>query len=113
MALVQLVDREVWLLARDVVYVDGKPVPDSQRQRIPSASPRRRPVRDFEAIAQAGARFNIGPIQRNLSVPTLALWFLTPKMKQQFQFDHVGRGESGGVDCDVINFKELGRECFR
>jgi hypothetical protein len=110
-ALVQLVDREVWLLARDVVYVDGKPVPDSQRQRIPSAkSPSTdAAVRDFEAIAQAGARFNIGPIQRNLSVPTLALWFLTPKMKQQFQFDHVGREKVEGVDCDVIRFKELGK----
>jgi hypothetical protein len=110
-ALVQLVDRDVWLLARDVVYVDGKPVPDSQRQRIPSTkSPSTdAAVSDFEAIAQAGARFNIGPIQRNLSVPTLALWFLTPKMKRQFAFDHVGREKVEGVDCDVIRFKELGK----
>jgi hypothetical protein len=114
-ALVQLIDREVWLLARDVVYVDGKPVPDSQRRRIPSA-PSPSPdaaVRDFEAIAQAGARFNIGPIQRNLSVPTLALWFLTPKMKPQFEFDHVGREAVQGVDCDVIRFRELGKGMLR
>jgi hypothetical protein len=110
-ALVQLIDREVWLLARDVVYVDGKPVPDSQRRRIPSApsSSADAALRDFEAIAQAGARFNIGRIQRNLSVPTLALWFLTPKTKQQFEFDHDGREKVEGVDCDVIRFKELGK----
>ena len=114
-ALVQLIDREVWLLARDVVYVDGKPVPDSQRQRIPSAASTSTDtaVRDFEAIAQAGARFNIGPIQRNLSVPTLALWFLTPKLKQQFEFDHVGREKVEGVNCDVISFKELGKGMLR
>jgi hypothetical protein len=110
-ALVQLIDREVWLLARDVVHVDGKPVPDSQRRRIPSASSSsaEAAIRDFEAIAEAGSRFNIGPIHRNLSVPTLALWFLTPKMKPQFEFDHAGREKVEGVDCDVIRFKELGR----
>jgi hypothetical protein len=110
-ALVQLIDREVWLLARDVVYVDGKPVPESQRKRIPSAasSSAEAAIREFEAIAQAGARFNIGPIHRNLSVPTLALWFLTPKMKEQFEFDHAGREKVDGVDCDVVRFKEIGK----
>ena len=97
-ALVQLVDREVWLLARDVVTRRrqagaGLPAAAHSVREVPSTDAA---VRDFEAIAQAGARFNIGPIQRNLSVPTLALWFLTPKLKQQFQFDHVGAREGGG-----------------
>jgi hypothetical protein len=111
-ALVQLLEQQVWLLARDIVQVDGKAVPDADRRRIPataSAGSQEAALRDFQRIAEAGSRFDIGPIKRDLSVPTLALWFLTPAMKDRFEFDAAGNEAVEGVRCTVVRFIELGK----
>jgi hypothetical protein len=107
-ALIHVVDGELWLLARDVMRVDGKVVPDADRVRLPSVHPSSTPeaLRLFERIAQQGSRFNIGVIPRTLNSPTLAMWLLTPAISPRFEFKRAGSETIDGSPCDVIEFRE-------
>jgi hypothetical protein len=110
-AIVQLRDEQVWLLARDVIRVNGKPIPDSDRQPLPAAAATSMTdaIARFREIAERGARFNIGPIRRNLNVPTLALWFLTPGVRDRFDFDQDGETSVDGMRCVVLRYREHGK----
>jgi hypothetical protein len=107
-ALIHVVDGELWLLARDVLRVDGKAVPESDRIPLPSVHPGSTPeaLRLFERIAQQGARFNIGAIPRTLNTPTLAMWLLTPAINPRLEFRKAGTDTLDGSACDVIAFRE-------
>ncbi len=107
-ALIHVVDGELWLLARDVLRVDGKALPDADRVRLPSVHPASTPeaLRLFERIAQQGSRFNIGLIPRTLNTPTLAMWLLTPAISPRFEFKRAGTDTLDGSSCDVIEFRE-------
>jgi len=107
-ALIHVVDGELWLLARDVLRVDGKALPDADRVRLPSVHPSSTPeaLRLFERIAQQGSRFNIGVIPRTLNTPTLAMWLLTPAISPRFEFKRAGSETVDGSPCDVIEFRE-------
>jgi hypothetical protein len=110
-ALVQIVDDRLWLIARDILAVDGKPIPEEDRVRIPSrldASPDEA-FRTFRRVADQGARYNIGHIRRDLNVPTLALWFLSEGIRQRFAFTIVGAERIGDVPCRVIRYVERER----
>jgi hypothetical protein len=107
-ALIHVVDGELWLLARDVQRVDGKPLPPAQRIPLPTVHPSSTPeaLKLFQEIAAQGARFNIGAIERNLNVPTLALWLLTPAISGRLTFSADGKDTVDGKACEVIRFKE-------
>ena len=107
-ALIQVVDGELWLLARDVLRVDGRVVPDADRIPLPSVHPASTPeaLRLFERIAQQGSRFNIGAIPRTLNTPTLAMWLLTPAINPRLEFKRAGTETLDGSVCDVIEFRE-------
>jgi hypothetical protein len=107
-ALIHVVDGELWLLARDVLRVDGKALPDADRVRLPSVHPGSTPeaLRLFEQIAQQGSRFNIGAIPRTVNTPTLAMWLLTPAISPRFEFKRSGTDTVDGNACDVIQFRE-------
>jgi hypothetical protein len=107
-ALIHIVDGELWLLARDVLRVDGRALPDADRVRLPSVHPASTPeaLRVFERIAQQGSRFNIGVIPRTVNTPTLAMWLLTPAISPRFEFKRSGTETLDGDPCDVIEFRE-------
>jgi len=107
-ALIHVIDGELWLLARDVQRVDGKPLPSAQRIPLPAVHPSSTPeaLKKFQEIAAQGARFNIGAIERNLNVPTLALWLLTPAISDRLTFSTAGKDTVDGKPCEVIRFKE-------
>lgn len=107
-ALVHVGGRDLWLLARDVLRVNGKDVPDADRIRLPSVHPASTPeaLRQFEQVAQQGARFNIGGIERNVNTPTLALWLLTADVSPRLVFSNAGTARVDGRVCDVIAFRE-------
>lgn len=109
-ALIHVVDGELWLLARDIQRVNGKPLPDGQRIPLPALHPTSTPdaLKKFQEIAAQGARFNIGAIERNLNVPTLALWLLTPAIGQRLAFVAAEHDTVNGKQCDVIGFREVG-----
>ncbi len=107
-ALVQIASGEIWLLARDVQRVDGRPVEPSQRVPLPAvrAGSEAEALTQFRAIAAQGARFNIGGIRRDLNVPTLALWLLTPAINQRFDYSAGGTETVEGRAADVTRFRE-------
>ena len=111
-ALVQIVADELWLLARDVLAVDGKPL--SQADRVPLASlrpsSRKEALSFFKELAVQGARFNIGGTERDVNVPTLALWFLTPANRARFSFKLAGQERVEGTVCQVVRYKETGKQ---
>jgi hypothetical protein len=110
-ALITLLDDRLWLLARDVLAVDGRPLPDDQRIRIPTLHPvsSDEARRAFQQVARQGARFNIGRIRRDLNVPTLALWFLSAGMRERFKFDDRGMERVDDVACRVVRYVERER----
>jgi len=80
-----LPDESTWLVVRNVLTVDGRPVPDSQNRladRLGDTSAGR--ATRLRRLLDEGARFNLGRIFRNINYPTLALartsiaWPTTP-----------------------------------
>jgi hypothetical protein len=102
-ALVQVLDGTLWLIARDVLAVDGRAV--SER---PTLGPSIRTdsvneaLRYLREVADSGARFNLGGIRRNLNTPTLALLVVTDAFRERFDF-RLG-GSSG--DTRILHFEE-------
>jgi len=93
-----------WLTVRDVISVDGKPVP----RRLPTllASPNVW-IRDLRALSQENGRYNIGAIYRNFNDPTLALSFLDSRYRRRFRFTDGGPGEIDGNPLRRIRFAEV------
>ena len=109
-ALVHLTDH-VWLIARDVVTLDGRPLPPSQRLPLTTERPAslEAAVAAFREIARQGARFNIGGIRRDLNVPTLALWFLSDALRERFVYEPAGTDTIDGVACQIVAYTERAR----
>jgi hypothetical protein len=107
-ALIQIVSGELWLLARDVQRIDGREVEPSQRRPLPKiqVGAVEEGVKQLREIAAQGARFNIGGIRRDINVPTLALWLLTPAVNQRFNFTVGGSETIDGHPVQVIRFRE-------
>jgi len=93
-----------WLTVRDVISVDGEPVP----RRLPTllASPNVW-IRDLRALSQENGRYNIGAIYRNFNDPTLALSFLDSRYRRRFRFTDGGPGEIDGNPVKRIRFVEV------
>jgi len=96
-----------WLGFRDVVDVDGKPVGDRQDrlQTLFLESPSTA-VQSSRGIADASARYNLGPLQRNFNVPTTALFFLHPVNRPRFGFKIEGEEIVEGARTLKVRYKE-------
>lgn len=107
-ALVQVGRDDLWLLARDIERVDDRALPPSERGSLANATPDTRDaaLAYFRELADRGARFNIGDVDRNINVPTLALWFLSGSNRTRFAFRRTGRETVGRVACDVLSYEE-------
>lgn len=96
-----------WVPFRDVVAVDGKPVPDrvDRLRRLFLEHP-------DTALAQAGAitkesaRYNIGGVRRTVNQPTLVLAFLMPGYVDGFRFERKGDEEVEGVRALRLDYEE-------
>lgn len=98
-----------WLPFRDVFEQDGMPVRDRE-ERLSKLF-----LTDAgSAVSQAGriveesARYNLGSLNRNINLPTLALVFLTDAQRHRFAFS------DGGLDgrTRVVQFQETGRPTY-
>jgi hypothetical protein len=97
-----------WWLLRDVYEVDGRAVRDRQArlEKLLVQSP----AAGFErarAIADEGARFNLGRGARNFNVPTLVLAFLHPALQPRFSFERKGTTTIEGRAFVELVFREL------
>ncbi len=95
---------------RDVFEVDGKPVRDRQErlQKLFLQAPATA-MADAARIADEGVRYNIGPVDRTVNVPTLPLQFLEARYRSRFEFKK-GRQEAvEGLRVWRIDYTEKGR----
>jgi len=99
-----------WISARNVLEVDGQPIADSH-DRLERAL-----TGDAEGLAERvlsvaneGARFNIGRIQRNFNDPILPLLVLDPMYQSKFKF-RIDKSEAVDDGASVkISFSESDR----
>ena len=97
-----------WWLLRDVYEVDGRAVRDRQArlEKLLIGGPAAGLER-ARAIADEGARFNLGRSLRNFNVPTLVLAFLHPSVQPRFSFERKGKATIEGRTFVELAFREL------
>ena len=61
------------------------------------------------AIAGESARYNLGPITREINVPTAALHFVHPAHRPACRFDKQGEEDVAGERAWVVRFRERDR----
>lgn len=99
-----------WASYRDVFEVDGKPVRDRD-ERLTSlfANPAPDAIDQAVRIAKESARYNIGPTERTLNTPVLALLFLQTSLQPRFQFAVAPRTTDVSARTIVISYRETAR----
>ena len=86
--LVKLPEEDHWLQFRDVFEVDRKPVRDrDQRLYRLFVTPTADARAQAETIQLESARHNIGPVQRTINMPILALLFFEESQQQHMQIE--------------------------
>ena len=99
-----------WMFVRNVVAVDGTPVPDSgerldrlfEDSTIDAAAYLRQ-------LQRENARFDIGPVARTLGDPTFALRYLAPQAQARFVFSRYGTARLGDTRATKLMFSERRR----
>jgi hypothetical protein len=106
-ALVHVLDQRLWLMGRDVLAVDNRRLADAQRVPLSAYHPSSmtQALQYFQQLATQSARYNIG-IRRNLNTPTLALWLLTPGIRERFAFSLGGEERIDGRACQIVEYRE-------
>ncbi len=121
-----LPDEHAWLSVRNVLSVDGRPVPDSeQRLRRAFDDPPARSASDettnqsraidltrsarVRALQEESARFDLGLIHRTTSSPTVVIEFLAPENQAHFSFVRAGTERVGGESAARLVFTEIAR----
>jgi hypothetical protein len=90
---------------RDVREADGKPVGGEGRLEELLRQPPSGRIAAAQAILAESARYNIGPISRNLNLPTTALFFLQTDRQTRFSWK-VDATDAGQA---ILAFKERER----
>lgn len=102
-----LPDETVWLTVRNVLTLDGRAVPGSQRrldEAFRDAGSER--VTRLRRLVDESARFNLGHTFRNYNYPTQVLSYLDPSMQPRFTFKLSGRERVDGVDAWKVTYDE-------
>jgi hypothetical protein len=98
-----------WTGFRDVVEVDGRKVEERKDRLERLLMEMTGTESDLMRIANENARYNVGPISRNLNVPTAALFFFQPGSLSRFTFTRKGTKKIEGVETVELEFKEVQR----
>jgi VWFA-related protein len=106
--LVRLANGQTWTSFRDVFEADGVPVRDREERlrRLFLERPSSEAVAQAQAIKDESARYNIGPIERNVNVPFFPLSVLAAENRWRFEFKLAKKGESGGQQAWRIEYEE-------
>jgi hypothetical protein len=99
---------EGWLPFRDVFEVDGRPVREREERLAKLLLDRSGSAFDQASrITAESARYNIGPVERTINVPTLALQFLHPDNLRRSSFEKADDDRIDGVPVWEIRFEEV------
>jgi hypothetical protein len=98
-----------WIPFRDVFEVDGRPVRERE-ERLSKLllDPAGSGFDQARRITDEGARYNIGPVERNINVPTLALQFLHPDHLRRSAFQKTDEDRIDGISVWELRFEEVG-----
>jgi VWFA-related protein len=96
-----------WVAFRDVYEVSGEPVRDrdARLQKLFVDAPPGA-VDQARRILAESARYNLGALQRDINVPTMALTYLRASNQSRSDFSVDGDQNIGGVSAVVLEFKE-------
>ena len=98
-----------WIIFRDVYDVDGHAVRDRDDRVLKLLlNPPPDAYAQAMRVAEEGARFNIGPMQRTINTPTVALMFLRRELLPRSEFRIIGRASERGVAAVLLRFQERG-----
>jgi hypothetical protein len=109
MAFVRLTDSTEWLAFRNVLTVNQRPIPeaDGRLERLFSGS--HSLPEQARLIAGESARYNIGPITREINAPTTALHFVHPQHRPNCRFDKDSEETLDGERVWIVRFKARDR----
>jgi hypothetical protein len=98
------------MTVRTVRRVDGRPT-DTSGDRIADALalPGSRRLEQLRALADSGALYNLGNLQRNFNEPTVALTFAAPDFQPRFKFALDGTEDVNGELLQRVKFSEVDR----
>jgi hypothetical protein len=95
-----------WTGFRDVLEVNGQAVQDRKDRLTALLTSESASLSEATRIANESARFNVGPISRNINTPTAALFFFMPQNLERFAFTKKGAKTINGTKTVEIAFKE-------
>jgi hypothetical protein len=98
-----------WTGFRDVIEVNGEKVEDRKDRLEKLLAEATGSEADLMRIASENSRYNVGPISRNLGVPTAGLFFFQPANLSRFAFTKKGNKKINGIDTVELEFKETQR----
>ncbi len=100
-------DRELWTGVRDVIEVDGKPIPDRAGRLTSILQAEGADLTgQWRALAKESARFNLGPFKRDFNVPTFALVFVRSAVQPRCAFERAGQERIGSLTVWRIRFTQ-------
>lgn len=99
-----------WMMYRDVLSVDGRDV-GGERGRLERIfrESHANALEKARALMRESARFNLGPVERNFNVPTLALAFLVPGNQERVAFALAGEERADGRSWAILRGVEKTR----
>jgi hypothetical protein len=106
-AFIRLADTSEWAAFRNVTSVDDKAVPDAdgKLERLLRNAPSTL-LAQTRVIASESARYNLGPLTREINVPTLALRYLHSDNQSESGFKKEREEAVNGVPTWVVRFHE-------
>jgi hypothetical protein len=94
-----------WMVFRDVLDVDGKPVAGERgRLATVAADPSREALADAMRRTAASARYHIGLVARTITVPTAALTYLRRENQPHSTFAFDGMKTIGKLSVALVTF---------
>lgn len=106
-------EADTFVLFRDVYSRDGQPLGDhTARLEALLADGSGDAITQARALTDASARFNVGPVSRNVNIPTMALAYLEPERIAGVRFTRAGDERINGVDTVIVDFEETARPTY-
>jgi hypothetical protein len=108
--LVQLGSGSGWMPFRDVYEVNGATVADRGDRLVKLfLSNDATAFEQADRIMAESTRHNIGNVARTINIPTLALMFLHPRVRERFTFTAAGEDAIAGRSMLRVSYRESAR----
>jgi hypothetical protein len=108
--LVQLGDGSGWMPFRDTFELNGSKLRDREDRLLKLFL-----SNDVDRFDQASrimaesTRYNIGNVNRTINIPTLAMMFLHPSVRERFAFEPTGEETIAGRAVQRLHYRETAR----